>query len=117
MSDHINPQHYNVDIVGPGPVGFFSAFCRDFGVYVLSRDPEHAICAMTEAGLPDGSVQFWRGETPTLRHSSIHVMGKMRIAMGSEYPARVKRDVRDLKSLKDRARLQSHSQMSEAGDE
>jgi hypothetical protein len=29
----------------------------------VSRDPEHDLCdAMIKARLPDGSIQFWRGE-------------------------------------------------------
>jgi hypothetical protein len=92
-------RSYNVDIEEiAGPVGFvqskgrFRARCRETGTEIVGINVEHDIClALTKAGNPDGRVRFWRGDTPSLSHSSIHTMGRYRIPLGEEFPARVKR--------------------------
>jgi hypothetical protein len=84
---------YNVDISEAGE-GRFLARCRETGLEVVSPNAERDICRiLAEAGAPDAPVQFWRGQTPSLPHSSIHVMGRYRIALGDKFPSRVKRKV------------------------
>jgi hypothetical protein len=91
---------YNVDIsevIGPtGSIqsrGRFRARCRETATEIVSINGEHDIChAMTLAGWPNGPVRFWRGTTPSLSHSSIHAMGKYRIALGDKCPQRMKRE-------------------------
>jgi hypothetical protein len=61
-------------------------------ISVTSANAEHDIChRMTEAGLQDGPVTFERDGIPTLRHRSVHTMGKYRIALGDEFPQLVRR--------------------------
>ncbi len=83
---------YNIDIE-PASRGQFTAKCRELPIVSTSDDPEHDIChLLTKLGVPDGPVQFWRGKTPSLSHSSIHVMGGLRIKGGDTFPyRRVKR--------------------------
>ena len=62
------------------------------GLVVVSSDPEHDLChAMTQAGLPDGPIQFWRDWQRTLWHPSVHRMGRQRITLGESFPKRFKR--------------------------
>lgn len=82
---------YNA-IVSEAGGGRFQALCRETGSLVVSPNAEHDLChVLTLQGYPDGSIQFWRGETPSLSHSSIYRMGRWRIALGDDFPARVKR--------------------------
>jgi len=47
---------------------------------VTSRDPEHALCrALVAAGVVDGPVQFYRGETPSLSFRSIYRAAQWRV--------------------------------------
>ena len=65
-------------------------------ISVTSANAEHDIChRMTEAGLQDGPVTFERDGIPTLRHGSVHTMGKFRIALGDEFPKLVRRRIFD----------------------
>jgi hypothetical protein len=85
---------YNVEIrEAASREGSFLAHCRETGLEVESRDPEHDAChALTTAGFPDGPVQFWRDGVRTLSHSSMVAMGKRRIELGRDFPhARPKR--------------------------
>lgn len=88
---------YNIEISElPTRDGRFHALARLDGLILARmdfRDPEHDICHMlTKAGHPDRPVQFWRGTVPTLRHPSMHAMGKRRIGLGEDFPyARPKR--------------------------
>ena len=67
--------------------GIFVALCRETGISVTSRDPEHDICdRLTTMGYRDGSVEFWRDGKLTLTHSSIYKMGARRIALGAKFP-------------------------------
>jgi hypothetical protein len=84
---------YHVDISEAGE-GHFTARCRETGTEIVSINAEHDLChALTLAGHADGRVQFWRGPTPSLSHPSIHRMGRYRIALGTKFPKRVKREV------------------------
>ena len=70
---------------------------------VISRDPEHDLCfAMAEAGLPEGSIQFWRSTTPSLRYASAHYAAQYRIELGQACPYRRvrRRSSEDLKFLR-----------------
>ncbi len=81
---------YNIDIdEAPEKDGHFLAALRGEAVSIHSRDPEHDIClAIAEAGLPDGAVQFWRDDCPTLWHPSAYRLGKLRIELGESFPRR-----------------------------
>jgi hypothetical protein len=90
---------YTVDIEeGSRPVGTeqskgrYRAYCRETGTELTSVNAEHDLChALTVAGWPDGPVRFWRGATPSLSHPSIHRLGRSRIALGEQFPQRIKR--------------------------
>ena len=92
-------SRYNIDVEEFGePTGSsqsrgrFKARCRETGTELVSVNAEYNICyALTIAYWPDGPVQFWRGSARGLSHSSIHRMGRYRIALGEQYPQRVKR--------------------------
>jgi hypothetical protein len=82
---------YDIDITEAGQ-GRFRAVCRSTGLETISANAEHDIChLLTQAGHPDGPVQFWRGATPSLSHRSIYRMGRHRIELGDNFPRRVKR--------------------------
>jgi hypothetical protein len=84
---------YNADITEtPKRDGTFVAVLRQDALSVTSRDPEHDLCAtMVDAGMPDGPIQFWRRETPSLHFKSTHTAARYRITLGDQYPRRVKR--------------------------
>jgi hypothetical protein len=85
------PNRYNVE-VSEASEGRFFARCRETLTEIISTNAEYDIAhALTVAGFSDGRVQFWRGSTPSLSHPSIHRMGRYRITLGEEFPARVKR--------------------------
>lgn len=82
---------YNIDVSDAGN-GRTRAQCRSIGVGIVSANAEHDIChLLAEAGYRDGAVQFWRGKTPSLRHPSLHGMGCYRVALGDQYPQRLRR--------------------------
>lgn len=82
---------YHVDITDAGQ-GRFRSVCRSTGLEIISANAEHDFCHLiTEAGHPDGPVQFWRGATPSLSHPSIYRMGRHRIELGDHFPRHVKR--------------------------
>jgi hypothetical protein len=70
------------------------AILRGSDIGVCSANAEHDLMfEMTKAGLPDGSIQFWRGTTPTLSYKSVHRAGAWRVELGQQEPYRlVKRD-------------------------
>lgn len=79
---------YNAEISEtPKRDGTFSAVLREPSMNVVSRDPEHDLCAaMVDAGLTDGPIQFWRNATPTVRFKSVHRSAAYRIEMGERFP-------------------------------
>ena len=84
---------YNIDLTEAG-AGSFHARCRETGHEITSPNAEHDIAhALTVAGAPDAPVQFWRNQTPSLSHPSVHQMGRYRIALGEEFPQRIRRRV------------------------
>ena len=98
---------YNASVSETRRDGTFYALLREPSMNVVSRDPEHDLCAaMVDAGLPDGPSQFWRNETPTLRFKSVHTAARYRISMGETFPLlRVKRGTAE--NLRD-LRMRSH---------
>ena len=107
---------YNVAISAAGE-GRFIARCREVPIQILSANAEHDIChLLTKAGYRDGAVQFWRGMTRSLSHSSIHALGCHRIALGDQFPQRVKRkDSRPLISTESVAGLSLETHRDEGG--
>jgi hypothetical protein len=78
---------YSADIQATERPGIFEARLRSSTIFVRGADPEHALCyAMTQVGLPDGEIQFWRGATPTLPFRSVHRTGEYRIELGDRFP-------------------------------
>jgi hypothetical protein len=70
--------------------GTFTATLRgNPALIVTSPNAEHDLCdAMLNAGLPDGPIQFWRGDTPSLRFPSVHRAAGFRIELGDDCPYR-----------------------------
>ena len=107
---------YNAEISeAPKRDGTFCAALRESSVNVVSRDPEHDLCAaMVDAGLPDGPIQFWRNAMPTLRFKSVHTAARYRISMGETFPLlRVKRGTAE--NLRDLPRGSHPHGQTEAG--
>ena len=52
----------------------FNAVCRETGDRIeRSADPEHDMArVITGRGLPDGEMQTWRGNTPSVLFASVH---------------------------------------------
>jgi hypothetical protein len=72
---------YNADIVETAARnGIFRATLRG-----------SAPIAMVSAGLPDGSIQFWRGSTPSLLYRSVHRTAGYRVELGAGFPYRLVR--------------------------
>ena len=81
--------------------GTFDARLRGSTIAVRSRDPEHDLChAIFRAALPDGSIQFWRGQAPSLLFKSVHLTAQFRIELGEHCPYRrvERRSGEDLKN-------------------
>ena len=69
--------------------GMFEARFRDRSIIVVSREPEHDLCdAMIKARLPDGSIQFWRGEIQSISFKSVHRAAGVRFELGEKFPYR-----------------------------
>jgi hypothetical protein len=81
---------WNADIVQTeARDGTFHAVVRELPLEVVSRDPEHDLCrAMVLAGLADGPIQFWRGQTPSLMYRSVHRTAGYRIELSDSFPFR-----------------------------
>jgi hypothetical protein len=91
----VSRKHAEIQVLGDNVTivdlesrnGTFIATLRAPGLRVISRDPEHDLCfAIAEAGMADGSIQFWRSTTPSLRYASVHRTAQHRIELGESSP-------------------------------
>lgn len=84
---------YHADIAEhPARDGTFTGTLRGASITATGADPEHDLAfSMMAAGLPDGSIQFWRGPTPTLLFRSVHRTAGYRIKFGDSFPYRLVR--------------------------
>ena len=54
---------------------------------IISGNPEHDLMhELTKLGYPDGEIQFYRDDVPSLYYRSIHNSGKKRIQLGEFFP-------------------------------
>lgn len=105
---------YNADIA-QGTKGNFLAKLRNSPISIVSADPEHDLChAMVKSGLPDGTIQFWRGNTPSLFYPSVSRAAKVRISQGRSFPYDlVKRRDGAPEIFKNRDSIKTYSQIGD----
>ena len=65
-------SEYNVEITEFDGRGKFRAVCRETGLEIIDRDPEHTIChGLHLAGCEDGPVYFWRNSQKSMTIRSL----------------------------------------------
>jgi hypothetical protein len=99
---------YEADIVYLGG-GVFRVTGRDIDLVVVSADPEYdyaheLACTLGDRLQPETGILFWRGSTPSISFSSVLKASRVRIDLGSKFPALRKRMSDDEKAAM-RARL------------
>ena len=85
----VDPYHADITECSGGR---FKVTARGFDLEIVSSDPEHDFClALVRRGLPDGPIQFWRGETPSISFKSVLRASAQQISRGNEFPRLRKR--------------------------